>query len=107
MNINERIWKQFGIILLFSRSHYDELIESGLLRPIRDNSIIGRKATDDGTIDYVMPNGSSSIVRHFFQKSGMKIDFDKFIDSLKVDGNRWNVTTKVSLKASVKMSFSI
>jgi len=75
--------------------YYDDLLEAGLLKTLDNTLIIGRKTSDENTKDFVMPIGSSSIVRHFFQKSGVKIEFEKFIECLRVDDGNWSVSTKV------------
>ena len=57
--------------------------------------IDGRRQAEPGTVDFVMPNGSSSVVKHFFKKSGVEAQFDHFVESVTLDGNKWIVTTKV------------
>ena len=66
----------------------------GLLSPLTSD-IEGRKASDSGTIDYVMPKGSSSIVKHFFEKSGLEIQFDHLVETIALEDNKWTVSTKV------------
>jgi hypothetical protein len=81
---------------LYFRKFYDELKNKGLLSPLTSD-IEGSKASDSGTIDYVMPNGSSSIVKHFFEKSGLKIQFDHLVETIVLENNKWTVSTKVTL----------
>ncbi len=76
------------------RNFYDELKNKGLLVPL-SSDIEGRRSSEAGTVDYVMPEGSSSIVKHFFQKSGIKIQFDHFVENIQLQDNKWNVATKV------------
>jgi predicted NAD/FAD-dependent oxidoreductase len=60
------------------------------------SDIVGRKSAEPGTVDYVMPSGSSSIVKNFFAKSGVDVAFDHFVETVRLEGDRWNVTTKVT-----------
>ena len=76
------------------RKFYDELRSKNLLA-LPNSEIDGRREAEPGTLDFVMPNGSSSIVKHFFSKSGVEAQFDHFVESVKLEGSKWLVTTKV------------
>lgn len=54
---------------VFSLSIYEELLASALLLPMGELPI-GFVAKDITTKHFVMPRGSSSVVKHFFSKSG-------------------------------------
>jgi hypothetical protein len=84
------------------RKFYDELKNKGLLVPL-SSDIEGRRSSEAGTVDYVMPEGSSSIVKHFFQKSGIKIQFDHFVENIQLLDNKWNVVTKVCSIKTLKL----
>ena len=43
--------------------------------------------TDINLVKYVAPNGSASIVKHFFQKSGIVPSFKHHIDQIKITSN--------------------
>jgi predicted NAD/FAD-dependent oxidoreductase len=73
-----------------------------LLVPL-SSDIEGRRSSEAGTVDYVMPEGSSSIVKHFFQKSGIKIQFDHFVENIQLQDNKWNVATKVCSIKTLKL----
>ena len=73
--------------------YYNELKTSNILSPL-NLPIEGQKPNAPGTIDYVCPNGSSSIVKHFFKKSAVDIKFGKRVSSLKNNENNWIVTTE-------------
>jgi len=95
------------------RNIYDELLQSGVLRPINgtiagdnfdyskqklktSNETPNPKANDELT-HYVAKTGSSSVVKHFLQKSNdTQVQFNQTIEtiSLTEDGRSWRVSTK-------------
>jgi len=78
------------------RKFYDELKSKGLIAELSID-IEGRKPSEPGTVDFVMPKGSSSIVKHFFHKSGLEVQFNHFVENIKLSDNKWAVTTKVHI----------
>ena len=79
-----------------SRKFYDELRSKGLIAEL-SSDIEGRKPSEPGTVEYVMPHGSSSIVKHFFHQSGLEIQFNHFVENIKLADNKWAVSTKVQI----------
>ena len=73
--------------------YYDELKHNKVLTPL-DLPIEGQKPNAPGTIDYVCPSGSSSIVKHFFKKSAVDVKFGTRVSSLKNNAKNWSVTTE-------------
>jgi len=71
---------------------YDELLEAGILEPLKE-TIANAKEYEPGTQHYVVPDGMSSLVKYFFNKSGQKISFEHHLSKIdKLDG-KWQVTT--------------
>jgi len=60
------------------RNLYEEMIQQRLIHPIV------KYKTDINLVKYVAPNGSASIVKHFFQKSGIAPSFKHHIDHIKL-----------------------
>ena len=73
--------------------YYNDLKTNGILTPL-ELLIEGQKSNAPGTIDYVCPLGSSSIVKHFFKESSIDIKFGRQVTSLKSNVGNWTVTTK-------------
>ncbi len=86
--------KLYEVYVFSFRKFYDELKSKGLIAEL-SSDIEGRKPSEPGTIDFVMPKGSSSIVKHFFQQSGLEVQFDHFVENIKLADNKWAVSTKV------------
>jgi predicted NAD/FAD-dependent oxidoreductase len=81
---------------LSRRKFYEELKGKDLLIPL-STQIDGRKSAEPGTVDFVMPAGSSSVVKHYFRKSGVQVQFDQHVESVTLDDNRWKVVAKVCM----------
>ena len=65
------------------------------------SKIEGLKSSE--VTDYVVPNGMSSLVKHFFKKSGVSPIFQKNVNNIKiVDGDKIAVSTSVSLHSERK-----
>jgi len=73
--------------------YYNELKSKNILTPL-NLPIEGQKSNAPGTIDYVCPKGSSSIVKHYFKKSAVDVKFGKRVLSLKNNVYNWIVTTE-------------
>ena len=77
-----------------SHSHfYDDLKSHKLLVPLK-LPIEGKKSSAAGTIDYVCPNGTSSIVKHFFQEASIQIKFGSRVSKLEHEETQWKVFTE-------------
>ena len=80
----------------YARRHspfYDELKSNGLLTPLK-LLIEGQKANCTGTIDYICPLGSSSIVKHFFWQASVQVKFNTKVSKLECADTKWNVLTE-------------
>ena len=82
--------------IIADRSYYDELIEQGVLVPLK-HKILGQRPNKGGTEDFVTPRGSASLVSHYFSKSNTQVEFEHTVSSLRCDDNesKWQVETNV------------
>jgi len=80
-----------------NRSYYDELIEQGVLVPLK-HKILGQRPNKGGTEDFVTPRGSASLVSHYFSKSNTQVEFEHTVSSLRCDDDesKWQVETNES-----------
>ena len=62
-----------------------------------EHSIHGQRANPPGSKDFVTPNGSASIVSHFFKKSDTTVDFEHHVTAIKSLSNRWKVEANVRI----------
>ncbi|XP_022112095.1 renalase-like [Acanthaster planci] len=63
------------------KRYHEELISNGVLVPF-EGRIEGSKESEPGTLNFVTPNGSSSIVKHFLQTSGATVDYQHHLSKL-------------------------
>ncbi|XP_038060031.1 renalase-like isoform X2 [Patiria miniata] len=63
------------------KSYHGELISNGVLKPL-EGIIEGAVESAQGTLHYVSPNGTSSIVKHFLKNSGAKVEYGQFLSKL-------------------------
>ena len=76
------------------REIYEDLLQNGVMKPLA-SKIEGLKSSE--VTDYVVPNGMSSLVKHFFKKSGVSPIFQKNVNNIKiVDNDKIAVSTSVS-----------
>jgi renalase len=74
-------------------TYYDELLSSGVLKPLSAASLDGaRHKADD--ISYVAPAGMSSIAKHFMKDSRSDVKFGQKLTNLTMDGETWSATTE-------------
>ena len=73
--------------------YYDELKSSKLLTPLK-LPIENKKSYNDGTTDYICPLGSSSLVKHFFNKSHTEVNFGMRVSKIENDAKLWRVYTE-------------
>jgi len=73
-----------------NRLFYDELVKEGVFAPL-EHSIHGQRANPPGSKDFVTPNGSASIVSHFFRNSDTTVDFEHHVTAIKNLSDRWKV----------------
>merc|ERR1719474_1264521 len=55
------------------------------------------KQGEEGTKHYVVPNGMSNLVKHFFKKSGVTVQSNRRISEVTEEGSRWVVKTECGL----------
>lgn len=70
-------------------SLYEELISAGVLQPMTC-SVEGLKKKDN-SLNYVSPNGTGQIVKHFLQQSGAEVQLLRHVTSLSRRGAFWEV----------------
>jgi len=76
---------------------YTELVTNGVLVPMDTDMVKGMHAPrqgEEGSKHYVAPNGASSIVKYFFKKSGVDVQFNKRISEVSESGSKWLVKTE-------------
>jgi len=76
---------------------YKELEKNDVLVPMDTNMVKGMHAPkqgEEGTKHYVAPNGVSHIVKYFFKKSGVDVQFGKRISEVTESGSKWLVKTE-------------
>ncbi|XP_013784782.1 renalase-like isoform X1 [Limulus polyphemus] len=80
----------------YVRSHaqfYEDLIESELLQPMI-SKFEGMKKVASGTLNFVTPNGSGSLVKYYLNKSGAEVHFEHEVESIqRSEKSHWLVTT--------------
>jgi len=88
---------------LYQTSHseiYSELVKDGVLVPMDASKVAGMHAPkqgEEGTKHYVVPNGMSNLVKHFFKKSGVTVQSNRRISEVTEEGSRWVVKTECGL----------
>jgi len=76
---------------------YNELENNNVLVPMDMNMVKGMHAPrqgEEGTKHYVAPGGVSHIVKYFFKKSGVDVQFGKKISEVTESGSKWLVKTE-------------
>jgi len=88
----------------FQCSHgdiYRELVENGVLVPMDMELVKGvhaPKQGEEGTKHYVAPDGASTIVKYFFRKSGVHVQFNRRISEVSLDDLKWRVKTECGIE---------
>lgn len=76
---------------------YTELVKNGVLVPMDMGMVEGMHAPrqgEEGTKHYVVPDGMSNLVKYFFKKSGVDVQFNKRISEVTESGEQWLVKTE-------------
>ena len=73
--------------------YYDDLLANKLLDPLK-LPIEGHKTPVDGSINYVCPQGSSSLVKHFFKKAAAQVKFGKKVSKIENNSKQWTVSAE-------------
>jgi len=71
---------------------YDELLQAGILEPLHQ-TIANAKEYQPGTQHYVVPDGMSSLVKYFMNKSGLQTSFEHHLSKIDQLDGKWHVTT--------------
>ena len=71
-------------------------MKDGVFAPL-EHSIHGQRANPPGSKDFVTPNGSASIVSHFFRNSDTTVDFEHHVTAIKNLSDRWKVEANVRI----------
>jgi len=89
----------------FSRHQdiYKSLLDHSVLVPLNVTQIEGmrqeRLGEGEETQHYMVPEGMSSLVKHFFKKSGAEINFQQRVTEInKAEDRRWRVRTEGGLE---------
>eukprot|EP00088_Acartia_fossae_P039228 TRINITY_DN40832_c0_g1_i1.p1 TRINITY_DN40832_c0_g1~~TRINITY_DN40832_c0_g1_i1.p1 ORF type:complete len:351 (-),score=56.69 TRINITY_DN40832_c0_g1_i1:451-1503(-) len=77
---------------------YEELIGAGLLSSLDPKDIQGFRHGDDGTLHYFTPQGMSSLVKHFFNRSGVKVDFGRRVSDISLSDSELLITSEDGIK---------
>lgn len=77
---------------------YSDLLDAGVLVALDTQGIQGFRKGEPGTLHYSTPQGMSSIVKHFFNRSGLAVDFNRRIVDVSSSGAGWSVTTDKEIK---------
>lgn len=72
--------------------YYEELKSNELITPLK-LPIEGQKPNQH-TTDYVCPSGSSSLVKHFFNKASVQVQYDKRVTKIDTSEQQWRVSTE-------------
>jgi len=79
---------------VINKDVYDDLISAELLKDLNPKDIEGFRHGEDGTKHYVTPQGVSSLVKHFFNRSKVSVDFGKCLTDISVADEKLNITSK-------------
>jgi len=74
------------------KTYYDELLQAGILEPLKQ-TIANAKEYESGTQHYVVPDGMSSLVKYFMNKSGIKTSFEHHLSKIDQLDGKWHATT--------------
>ncbi|XP_023321238.1 renalase-like [Eurytemora carolleeae] len=77
---------------------YNQLLSAGVLTQLDSQGIEGFRSEDPRVLHYTAPNGMSTIVKHFFQRSGAQVHFNQRIVELSKSGNKWKVVSEKGLE---------
>ena len=70
--------------------YYNDLLANKLLDPLK-LPIEGHKTPVDGSMNYVCPQGSSSLVKHFFKEAAAQVKFGKKVSKIENNSKQWTV----------------
>ncbi|XP_044515165.1 renalase [Gracilinanus agilis] len=70
-------------------SFYEELLAQGVLKPLT-SPIEGLMAKEEDS-HFMAPQGISSVVRHYFEKSGVEVSFGHYVTEIYLKDDKWEV----------------
>ena len=73
---------------IFLSRFYDELLQAGILEPLHQ-TIANAKEYQPGTQHYVVPDGMSSLVKYFMNKSGLQTSFEHHLSKIDQLDGKW------------------
>ncbi|XP_036592048.1 renalase isoform X2 [Trichosurus vulpecula] len=71
------------------RSFYDELLTQGVLKPL--TSAIEGMVVKEGDCNFVAPQGTSSIVKHYLKESGVEVSYGHCVTEIYLKDDKWEV----------------
>ena len=81
----------------FEKSHqtiYEELLKDNLISLYTNP--VENEHHSEGTKHYVAKKGTASIVKHFFEKSGIKPQFNQHVNEISLtEDQKWQISTQV------------
>jgi len=77
---------------------YSELVNAGVLVNFDPKGIQGFRGGESGTKHYYSPDGMSSLVKHFFNRSGAEVIFNQHVVDITKEDGKWRVLTEQGLE---------
>ncbi|XP_046709256.1 renalase isoform X3 [Silurus meridionalis] len=78
------------------KSFYQELLMHGIFKPL-EATVEGMSPMEQGTIHYITPSGTSSIVKYYLKESGAEVLFGHQLTHVYRRGQCWEVHRKEGL----------
>lgn len=73
-------------------SYYKELLDAAVLKPFE--GVIENERKKEGTKNFMTPLGINSIVKHYFNKADVDVQFGVSCSAIDRKDNKWNVTAE-------------
>ncbi|KAM9282128.1 renalase [Cariama cristata] len=77
------------------RSFYDELLSHGILKPL--TAPIEGMVVKEGSCNYMAPQGISSVVKYYLEKSGADVFYEQHVTHISLQDGKWEVSRKMGL----------
>ncbi|XP_043836890.1 renalase isoform X1 [Dromiciops gliroides] len=75
------------------QSFYDELLTQGILKPL--TSPVEGMMVKEGDLNFVAPQGISSIVKHYLKESGVEVSYGHRLTEIYLKDDKWEVHKEV------------
>ncbi|XP_064418802.1 renalase [Latimeria chalumnae] len=72
---------------------YDELLQCEILKPLVA-PVEGMMIKEEGTCNFVTPQGVASIIKHYLKESGSDVNYDSHVHHIYFKNRRWEVSRK-------------